>query len=247
MDAFAANDATATLKILSNSNIELHKPLDDHGTTFLHRAACCKDARICEYVLRHGVDFTIDSKNHFGATPLHYAARCNREACRPLIQFNADVNSVTNEGFTPLQKAVISGNYNACKILCENKMINVNWQNKVKETALHQAVFHRVPRYADPNDPYKPQVCDDDYTLMVKELLQRGASANIQDNSGDTALHVSATYEMDYIAKQLLHHNADINIRNNSGKTALELAEKNEYAHVRNLIKDNERKSSSKC
>ena len=247
MDAFAANDATATLKILSNSNIELHKPLDDHGTTFLHWAACCKDARICEYVLRHGVDFTIDSKNHFGATPLHYAARCNREACRPLIQFNADVNSVTNEGFTPLQKAVISGNYNACKILCENKMINVNWQNKVKETALHQAVFHRVPRYADPNDPYKPQVSDDDYTLMVKELLQRGASANIQDNSGDTALHVSATYEMDYIAKQLLHHNADINIRNNSGKTALELAEKNEYAHVRNLIKDNERKSSSKC
>ena len=107
--------------------------------------------------------------------------------------------------------------------------------------------YFRVACYADPNDPYKPYVCDDDYTLMVKELLQRGASANIQDNSGDTALHISATYEMDYIAKQLLHYNADVNIRNNSGKTAIEIAEKNEYEHVRNLLKDNERKSSSKC
>ena len=235
------------MRILSNSNIDFKKPLDDHGTTFLHRAACCKDAHICEYVLRYGVNLIIDSKNHFGATPLHYAARCNREACRPLLQFGADINSVTNEGFTPLQKAAISGSYNVCRILCENKMINVNWQNKNKETALHQALFHRVPRYADPNDPYKPDVCDDDYTLMIKELLQRGASANIQDSSGDTALHVSARYEMDYIAKQLLHHNADVHIRNNSGKTALEIAEKNEYGHVRNLLKDNERKSSSKC
>ena len=225
----------------------MNKPLDDYGITFLHRAACCKDPSICTIVLRHGVDLTIDSKNHFGATPLHYAAICNSEACRPLLQFDADINSVTNEGFTPLQKAVINGNYNVCRILCENKMTDVNWQNKIKETALHQAVFYRVPRYADPNDPYKPQVCDDNYTLMVKELLQRGARANIQDNSGDTALHVSATYEMDYIAKQLLHHNADVHIRNNSGKTALEIAGKNEYSHVRNLIEDNERKSSCKC
>ena len=32
----AANDVTATLRILSNSNIELNKPQDDHGTTFFH-------------------------------------------------------------------------------------------------------------------------------------------------------------------------------------------------------------------
>ena len=83
-------------------------------------------------------------------------------------------------------------------------------------------------------------------TLIVKELLQRGASANIQGSSGDTALHICAKYDMDYIAKQLLHHNADDHIRNNPRKTALELAEKIEYAHVRNLIKDNERKSRSK-
>ena len=83
-------------------------------------------------------------------------------------------------------------------------------------------------------------------TLIVKELLQRGASANIQGSSGDTALHICATYDMDCIAKQLLHHNADDHIRNNPRKTALELAEKIEYAHVRNLIKDKERKSRSK-
>ena len=139
---------------MSNSNIELNKPLDDHGITFLHRAACCKDVRICEYVLRHGVNLTIDSKNDFGATPLDYAARCNSETRRPLLQFNADINSVTNAGSTPVQKAASSDNYNVCKILCENKMINVNWQNKIKEIALHQALFHRFPRYADAYSRY---------------------------------------------------------------------------------------------
>lgn len=100
------------------------------------------------------VNLTIDSKNDFGATPLDSAARCNSETCRPLLQFNADINSVTNAGSTPVQKAASSDNYNVCKILCENKMINVNWQNKIKEIALHQALFHRFPRYADAYSRY---------------------------------------------------------------------------------------------
>ena len=111
---------------------------------------------------------------------------------------------------------------------------------------MHQAVTCRVPRYADPSDPYKPYVSDDDYTLMLIELLQKGANANIQDESGNTALHIAASYEMDYITRKLLHYNADICIRNIADETAIQLAEKNEYGHVRNLLWDNERNSKSK-
>ena len=209
-------------------------------------AASCRNPRICKHVIEYGSHVEIDSKNHCSATPLHYAAILDREACIPLLQFGADINSATNGGFTPLQKAVMRGNYKVFKILCGNGRIDVNWQNKNKETALHLAVNYRVAYYANPNDP-KPYIYDDDYTLMVIELLQKGANANIQDESGDTALHIATEYEMDYIAKRLLQYNADVHIRNNKGKTVLQLAEKNKYRHVRNLVRDNEQNSSSKC
>ena len=220
--------------------------MDDHKTTYLHLAASRQNPRICKLVIDYGHNLKIDSKNHFEATPLHYAAIYNSKACIPLLQFGADINSTTKEGFTPLQEAVTHGNYKVFQLLCKNERIDINWQNAKKDTALHQAVTCRVPRYADPNDPYKPYVSDDDYTLMLIELLQKGANANIQDESGNTALHIASSYEMDYITRKLLHYNTDIHIRNNADETAIQLAEKNEYGHVRNLLWDNERNSKRK-
>lgn len=181
-------------------------------------------------------------------TPLHYAAIFGSEACIPLLTFSADINSTTKAGLTPLQKAAMNGNYNVCRILCENKKIDVNWQvnSSNDETALHQAVFYWSQHYDDPDDPYTPKVCDDEYTLIVKLLLKRGASANLQNGSGDTVLHVAARQEMNYITKQLLNYNANIHIKNYANKTALDLARKNKYKHVQKLIIQNGVKSKSK-
>ena len=214
----------------------------------MHRAASCQDLHICELGKYYSCNLEINSKNHLSVTPLHYAAIFGSEACIPLLTFGADINSTTKAGLTPLQKAAMNGNYNVCRILCENKKIDVNWQvnSSNDETALHQAVFYRSQHYDDPNDPYTPKVCDDEYTLIVKLLLKRGANANLQNGSGDTVLHVAARQEMNYITKQLLNYNANIHIKNNANKTALDLARKNKYKHVQKLIIQNGVKSKSK-
>ena len=80
----------------------------------------------------------------------------------------------------------------------------------------------------------------------MKLLLKRGASANLQNGSGDTVLHVAARQEMNYITKQLLNYNANIHIKNYANKTALDLARKNKYKHVQKLIIQNGVKSKSK-
>ena len=38
------------------------------------------------------------------------------------------------------------------------------------------------------------------------------ADVNLQNNDGDTPLHLAARYEMEYIVKLLLHYDADVNI-----------------------------------
>ena len=110
----------------------------------MHRATSCQDLHICELVKYYGCNLEFNSSNHLSVTPLHYAAIFGSEACIPLLKFSADINSTTKAGLTPLQKAAMNGNYNVCRILCENKKIDVNWQvnSSNDETALHQAVFY---------------------------------------------------------------------------------------------------------
>ena len=74
-----------------------------------------------------------------------------------LLKCKADVNSTTDAGFTPLQKAAMHGCCKACRQLCNteavnikgpkvyqtNKEIYVNWQNNDKNTVLHLVIAAR--------------------------------------------------------------------------------------------------------
>ena len=220
LDAFDKNDRGLVLNILCHSDIDFREPVDDHGTTFLHRAAQCIHSRICEMIVHyssHRVD--INAKNLYGVTPLHTAALSNSEACTVLLIYKADVNSATNYGYTPLQYAAKNGSYKACKRLFRipkinykgraiyhlYETLNVNTQNYYKETALHLVINMRnaVIMHSKKKWPFKK--CIDRYTKIVKFFLNMSANANQQNYDGDTALHLTARYEMDYIVKLLLH------------------------------------------
>ena len=67
-----------------------------------------------------------------------------------------------------------------------------------------------------------------------------GADVNLQNYDSDTALHLAARYEMEYIVKVLLHYNADVNITNKKHETAVHAAKSNRYPHVKNLLEDTE-------
>ena len=65
------------------------------------------------------------------------------------------------------------------------------------------------------------------------------ADVNLQNNDGDTPLHLAARYEMEYIVKLLLHYDADVNITNKKGETAVNLIKNNKYPHVKVLLENN--------
>ena len=67
-----------------------------------------------------------------------------------------------------------------------------------------------------------------------------GADVNLQNDDGETPLHITARYKIDYIVKLLLHYNADVFFKNKENKVALDLTEHNIYEHVKTLIRVNE-------
>ena len=196
----------------------------------------------------------VNAKNYDGVTPLHIAALSNSETCTTLLKYGADVNSVTNYGYTPLQYAAKNGCYKACRRLSRieekdfkgrtvyhlHEQLNVNLQNYYKETALHLAINTRDAVIMHSKKKWPFNRCTDRYTKIVKFLLNMGADVNQQNYDGDTPLHLAARYEMEYIVKLLLHYNADINITNRKDETAVNSAKSNIYPHLKVLLEDNE-------
>ena len=196
----------------------------------------------------------VNSRNFIGITPLHVAALNNTEATSMLLKYNADVNIITNLGYTPLQYAAKHGCYKACRMLCIlqgtnfkgrpvyfiNEELNINWQNCYQDTALHLAIYARDGAIMRSKNKWAFNICEDRYTKIVKTLLKMGADVNIKNHAGDTPLHIAAGYEMEYIVKLLLHYNADIDVRNNRDETPINLTTTNIYPHTKNLIEVNE-------
>ncbi|KAH0556010.1 hypothetical protein GP486_006045, partial [Trichoglossum hirsutum] len=74
--------------------------------------------------------------------------------------------------------------------------------------------------------PYTPLYLVSKVGLVesVKLLLEKGAEANAEDNSGTTALHMAAFNGHEEIVKLLIEKGADVNAKNSSGWTPLHRA-----------------------
>lgn len=72
--------------------------------------------------------------------------------------------------------------------------------------------------------------------MATRILLQHGAYANIQGNTGWTPLHNSALQGNFIVSKLLIESECKINMRNNEDETPLSLAIQNEHEHVVKLL-----------
>jgi ankyrin repeat protein len=126
------------------------------------------------------------------------------EQIKALAMSNPDViNTVNDDGNSPLIIACYKGNYEVAAYLIQN-VKNINYASGMG-TALMAATVK--------ND-----------LQLVKLLLENKANPDVTDANGTTALHYSATFRFYDIASLLVQYNANTELTDIRKKTAFDYA-----------------------
>ena len=186
---------------------------DQSGHTPLMEACSHGEENAVTFLIEHGAD--VDPQDNDEETALHHAVYSDCESLEILsclILKGLDVNACESDGRSPLMIASVRGKVNSVAFLLEHGA-NVNLQNKNGETALYYAVSGYngscevfrclIENGADvnvclTNDKCTPlmQACDYGQVYTATCLIDYGATLDLQDKNGDTALHhaVSSVY-----------------------------------------------------
>ena len=175
-------------------------------------------------------------KDGGGLTPLVYATRANDlESVKALLAAGADINQVTDYGWSPLLVATQNRYYQLGAYLIEHGA-DVNLANKGRWTPLYLATDNRNIESGD----YPVRKGDMDHLDFIKLLLDKGADVNARikdstetrtvftnqwlDENGATAfLRASQSGDI-VLMKLLLAHGADPKIDTVLHVTALQVA-----------------------
>ena len=144
---------------------------DLSGDTPLHTAAQQGHADFVKKLLHHS-HTSVNRKNACGQTPLHRAAQSdNCEVTELLLESDATLDAVDEEGFTPVHIAVKAGNAEAVKVLLDNK---ANPNLALTESGL--TPLHSAARQADG-------------LQLIRLLHAAGADVAAHDHKGRSVLH----------------------------------------------------------
>ena len=166
----------------------------------LHEAAEVGNlGQIRANLFQREIEVNVDSKNRFGYTSLHIAAKKGYHRVAELLLMNgADVNAISNGGTTPLHYA---SNQPTAKILIAHGAVVDERDEAGLSPLLWAAIFDR-PR-------------------VVEILLDNGAEVNSRSVSGATALIRAARAGNLQSVQSLLGYGADLTVSDNDGCTAL--------------------------
>ena len=201
----------------ANPNI-LKLDTDNSNNTALIMAAMKNKVHMVELLLEYNADPNLKNSPqkhtgsfhdmHFGSTALHWASmEENYDIIKLLLENGADPNIMNLVFKNPLYFSVKNGDFNAVKIMLENKGDATEIFDG-GETLLYII----ASRYEYKND-------------IAKLLIQHGVNINAQNRLGNTALHRAILrYNIDLV-RILLENGADPYISNKENKNSLEHAE----------------------
>ncbi|WP_371218875.1 ankyrin repeat domain-containing protein [Orientia tsutsugamushi] len=272
--AAAQNNVENVERILAQDNacniintVFVNEVLGPTGSA-LHAAVSRGHINIAILLLKKGADVNI--KKQYGSTPLHLASKLNHDInmLTLLLNSDADANLSDGDGIAPVHCIINAEcDIDKLKLLLDNGA-NVNLMDNDGRTTLHHAsacgridiVEFLLNNNADINITGKNTVvhsaAKNGYKDMVQFWLDRYPNMinlNLQDNDGNTALHLVAKHRFtilphDFtilphdvhipnlinadnndkhfidIAEMLLNRGVDTNIQNNDCQTALHLA-----------------------
>jgi serine/threonine-protein phosphatase 6 regulatory ankyrin repeat subunit B len=217
----------------------------------IHEAA--KNDRLDEVkaLLKENPDL-VSSKDSYGWTPLHWAAREGyQDLAEFLITNNADLNAQNNEGWSPLHEAIFMGQSQIQQLLLQHggqdlatnaitsTTTNLPVTEPILDTSIHdaardgdlkrvKALLKEKPDRVNSEDGngWTPM----DYAVreghedVVKLLLAHKARVDTKAHFGWTPLHFAVSHDHYELVKLLLAHGADVNARDHVATTPLHIA-----------------------
>ena len=245
-------DLTA-LKKIKNFPVSIR---DKSKRTPLHLAVSHEKPEIVSWLISQKA--VVNAQNIIGKTPLHVAAlRKNKKIAELLAQAGGNVRALDKRNNSLLHYAFYSQKPGEKKKTLElvqffiSKKVDVNVQNKAKDTALHlaasngdlknvllllengakvqltnmykQTAVHQLLAEANPPKNYKK---------IISEIMKQEFPIDIKDNSGKTILHYSAEKGLLNVVKKAVRRKAKLDTQTPEGWSALHLASVNAHFPV---------------
>ena len=223
-----SNDMDTTVKLLVQNGATVND-------SELLAACQCDNKEVLNLLLtKHPNPTEVKTRNN--GSLLHAAASKDANiTLRELLKFSTlDINLQNDDGDTPLLKAALhkSGYALGEIIYNDSTNLNVNLQNKDKKTALHYIIAKGDSVTNESNH--------------IKRLMELRADPCIQDNDGNTPLHIliqkqPSALKEDIVKERIriLLKSLDIvNIKNNAGVTPLQLAQNHPCEYIKGVITD---------
>lgn len=176
----------------------------------IHVAAAAGHTEIVNEILKVRPEFARKYTSE-GYSPLHLA--CSRgqvETTRELLWLDPDLLSLRDHnGWTPLHWASMKG-----RVGVIGEIISINLESVEMVTNHGETVLHLAVKY-NQFDGLKHLM----ETLNITKLM------NVQDNDGNTVLHVATAGKLNTMVTYLLKLGVDVNAINGKGYTALDVVE----------------------
>ena len=203
------------------------------------------------------IHLNLNLRNELGDTGLHIAAKKDSiELCQKIIGKGVDPNIQNSDGETPLHIAASYEDGNIAELLLNSGLCNVNLQNKLGETPIHIAAKRQSPvlhlllknnschpflQNADGMNVLQIASANNDLPTVQFLLSHKHPSykeMNLQNDTGDTALHIATRNHHTKITELLLSETCSSdghavisfcnpNVQNNQGNTPMHIVAEN--------------------
>jgi serine/threonine-protein phosphatase 6 regulatory ankyrin repeat subunit B len=228
---------TITLLVDSGCDINIQ---DKKGNTALHIATKVGSYEIIEYLFQHGGN--INKKNQRGNTSIQIAASNGKlKIYKYFIKNGANVNTKNKKGLSLIHNISNSGGIELLEYFIGSYPdTNMHVLTNKKQTPLalvlkykdYEKIISELLKHGITN---KPDIFKNteihiaikyasDRPIYIKKMISLEADVNIQNKTGDTALHLGVKTASLKIIKIMLKKYKDLNLYNDDGYNILHVA-----------------------
>lgn len=240
----ARSNAEDTMRLLLRRSADIHAR-DNSGETALFKAVDLGNRRIIQVLMENGAD--INARDKHGRTVLFTAVERyyrSDETVSLLLKLGVDVHLQDFDGNTALTLAAARNKLGLVKLLLGHGA-SPHTKNEAGDTALTLGAAAKARLEGRPLHDKGASRIDhatiianfaERNLLTLEVLLNYGASVEVKNKAGDTALILAAAKGKLNVVKLLLGHGTNNHTKNEAEDTALALSAENGHSEVHQLL-----------